>query len=129
MVHNTANNTHLNCNYSDVIIVNNSATITIYLNIWHPYFNRYLYNYFNNFHILGTLPVYGYTENKVNGWTNPVHGQSRYTNFVEWKLSTGLILQHDGAMGTHWTWCSLYAEKLRHETVVMACRVNFISKC
>jgi len=25
-----------------------------------------LYNYFDNFHILGTLPVYGYTEGKVN---------------------------------------------------------------
>jgi len=29
-------------------------------------FNKYVYNYFDNFHILGTLPVYGYTENKVN---------------------------------------------------------------
>jgi len=33
-------------------------------------FNRYLYNYFDYFHILGTLPVYGYTENKVNEWMN-----------------------------------------------------------
>ena len=29
-------------------------------------FNRYLYNYVDNFHILGTLPVYGYTEKKLN---------------------------------------------------------------
>ena len=29
-------------------------------------FNRYLYNYFDNFHILGILPAYGYTEIKVN---------------------------------------------------------------
>jgi len=33
-------------------------------------FNRYLYNYFDNFHILGTLPIYGYIENKVNEWMN-----------------------------------------------------------
>jgi len=31
-------------------------------------FNRHLYKYCDNFHILGTLPVYGYTENKVNEW-------------------------------------------------------------
>jgi len=33
-------------------------------------FNRDLYNYFDNFHILGTLPVYGYMENKVSEWMN-----------------------------------------------------------
>ena len=45
-------------------------TIILYLNIWHLYFNRYLYNYFDNFHILDTLPVYEYTENKVKEWMN-----------------------------------------------------------
>ena len=33
-------------------------------------FNRYLYNYFDNFHIRGTLPVHGHTENKVNELMN-----------------------------------------------------------
>ena len=32
-----------------------------------------LYNYFDNFHILGTLPVHGYTENKVNVKVNEVN--------------------------------------------------------
>jgi len=31
-------------------------------------FDRYYYNNYDNFHILGILPVYGYTENKVNEW-------------------------------------------------------------
>jgi len=29
-------------------------------------FDRYDYNNYDNFHILGILPVYGYRENKVN---------------------------------------------------------------
>jgi hypothetical protein len=29
-------------------------------------FDRYYYNNYDNFHILGILPVYGYKENKVN---------------------------------------------------------------
>jgi hypothetical protein len=32
-------------------------------------FARYCYNY-DNFHILGILPVYGYMENKVSQWMN-----------------------------------------------------------
>ena len=37
-------------------------------------FDRCCYNNYDNFHILGILPVYGYMENKVNEWmnTNPV---------------------------------------------------------
>ena len=37
-------------------------------------FLRYLYNYLDNFHILGTLPVYGYTENKVNELNKWIYG-------------------------------------------------------
>jgi len=34
-------------------------------------FDRYCYNNYDNFHILGILiPVYGYMENKVNEWMN-----------------------------------------------------------
>jgi len=32
-------------------------------------FARYCYNNYDNFHVLGILPVYGYMENKVNEWT------------------------------------------------------------
>ena len=41
-------------------------TIILHLHFDICIFNRYLYNYFDNFRNLGTLPVYGYTENKVN---------------------------------------------------------------
>ena len=33
-------------------------------------FDRYYYNTYDNFHILGILPVYGYMEYKVNEWMN-----------------------------------------------------------
>jgi len=33
-------------------------------------FDRYYYNKYNNFHILGILTVCGYMENKVNEWMN-----------------------------------------------------------
>ena len=51
-------------------------------------FSIYLYNCFDNYHILGTLPVYGYTENKVNKWMN-----ESTTN--DWKLCSEQIWKQE----------------------------------
>ena len=38
-------------------------------------FARFCHNNYDNFHILGIQPVYGYMENKVNEWMNKQNSQ------------------------------------------------------
>jgi hypothetical protein len=49
------------------------ACVNMYLNSSWNKVQRlawYCYNNYDNFHILGIQPVYGYIENKVNEWMN-----------------------------------------------------------
>jgi hypothetical protein len=53
-------------------------------------FARYCYNNYDNFHILGIQPVYGYMENKVNEWVK----RNRLVFYKKHNTHMYLIISH-----------------------------------